>query len=76
MKIGALFYDAIQDRMDLRFGPHEYLGGLPGGAEFDVQENGVWMPAKLEKGHRWYLIGITTSNINGLIVRLYPDSIN
>ena len=61
--------------MDLRFGPHEYLCGIPRGTQFDIQENGVWMPTKLEKGYRWYLNGIHVSNINGLIVRLYPDSI-
>ena len=73
MKIGALFYDPTQDRMDLRFGPHEYLGGLPPDKEFDVLENGAWMPARLCKGYRWYLEGIHVSNLNGLIVRLYPE---
>lgn len=72
MQIGSLLYDPIQNRMDVRFGPTEYLGGLPPGEEFDVMENGVWMPTKLGKGLRWYLEGIRTSNLNGLIVRLYP----
>lgn len=72
MRIGSLFYDAINDRMDVRFGPTEYLGGLPPGTEFDVLENGVWHPTRLGKGYRWYLVGIRASNINGLIVRLYP----
>ena len=71
MKLGALFYNPIQDRMDVRFGPHEYHGGLSIGEEFDVMENGVWMPTKLGKGLRWYLEGIHVTNLNGLIVRLY-----
>lgn len=75
MMIGSLFYDPIQNRMDVRFGPTEYLGGLKAGTQFDVMENGVWMPTRLAKGIRWYLEGIHVSNINGLIVRLYANDI-
>ena len=69
-KIGALVYDAAIDRMDVRYGLNRYLGGLHCGEQFEVLVNGQWFPTRIEKDKDWYLVGIKTSSLIGLLVRI------
>lgn len=70
MEKGVLFYDHEADRMDVRFGLDDYYGGLHCGTTMDVLIERRWVPTRIELGENWYLVGIKTSNIEGLIVRL------
>ena len=60
MKSGVLVYDRENERMDIRFGLENYYGGLHCGTTFD----------RIELGRAWYLVGIKTSNLEGLRVRI------
>jgi len=66
---GALVYDEEQDRIDIRFGLEDYYGGLPCGETFDVNINGEWIPTRIEKASDWFLVGVKTKSLIGLIVR-------
>ena len=73
MKQGVLIYDTESERMDVRFGLEEYYGGLHCGTCMDVFVGNRWKPTRIEydwgdKG--WYLVGIPTSSISGLRVRM------
>ena len=73
MKQGVLIYDTESERMDVRFGLEEYYGGLHCGTCMDVFVGNRWKPTRIEydwgdKG--WYLVGIPTSSISGLRVRI------
>ncbi|MDR1245892.1 MAG: DUF5348 domain-containing protein [Clostridiales Family XIII bacterium] len=57
MKTGAILYDGRQDRMDIRFGPADYYGGLHCGETFDVLIDGGWIPTRIEKARDWFLVG-------------------
>lgn len=70
MKQGSLFYDPSSKRMDIRFGLESYYGGLHCGTGMDVLIDGKWVPTRIELGEDWYLVGIKTDNISGLVVRL------
>lgn len=70
MKQGSLFYDENQDRIDIRFGLNDYYGGLHCGETMDVLLDGQWLPTRIEKGRDWYLIGVKTSSLIGLMVRI------
>lgn len=69
-RIGALVYDATIDRMDIRYGLNRYLGGLHCGEQFEVLVNGQWFPTRIEKDKDWYLVGIKTESLIGLLVRI------
>lgn len=69
MKQGSLVYDDVQDRIDIRFGLDDYYGGLHCGETMEVLIDGRWVPARIEKGRDWYLVGIKTSSLPGLQVR-------
>lgn len=69
-KQGALFIDKQSGRMDIRFGLEDYYGGLHCGTGMDVLINGEWIPTRIEMGNNWYLEGIQTDNITGMIVRI------
>lgn len=56
--------------MDIRFSPNNYYGGLHCGETFDVKINGRWTPTRIEMGNDWYLVGIDTDDLVGLIVRI------
>lgn len=56
--------------MEIRFGLDDYYGGLHCGTTMDVLIGRRWVPTRIELSDRWYLVGIKTSNIEGLIVRL------
>lgn len=73
MKQGVLIYDTESERMDVRFGLEEYYGGLHCGTCMDVFVGNRWKATRIEydwgdKG--WYLVGIPTSSISGLRVRM------
>ena len=70
VKKGVLVYDQKNDRMEIRFGLDDYYGGLHCGTTMDVLIGRCWVPTRIELSDRWYLVGIKTSNIEGLIVRL------
>ena len=70
MKTGVLVPQKGTDRMDIRFSLTEYYGGLHCGDVFDVKVNGKWTPTRIEFGRDWFLVGIKTDNLVGLIVRI------
>lgn len=70
MRQGSLIYDVETDRMDVRFGLDEYYGGLHCGTTMEAKIAGRWIPTRIEMADDWYLVGIKTDNITGLIVRL------
>ena len=70
MKSGVLVYDRENERMDIRFGLENYYGGLHCGTTFDVLFGRRWIPTRIELGRAWYLVGIKTSNLEGLRVRI------
>lgn len=67
---GSLFYDPSSERMDIRFGLESYYGGLHCGTGMEALIDGEWVPTRIELGDDWYLVGIKTDNIAGLVVRL------
>lgn len=67
---GVLVHNPESDRMDIRFGPHQYYGGLHCGTTMDVLFEGKWIPTRIEMGGSWFLVGIRIKNIEGLIVRI------
>lgn len=69
-KMGALVYDAAIDRMDIRYGLHRYHGGLHCGEQLEVLVNRRWFPTRIEKDKDWYLVGIKTESLIGLLVRI------
>ena len=57
-------------RMDIRFSPNNYYGGLHCGETLDVKINGRWVSTRIEMGNDWYLVGVDTDDLVGLIVRI------
>lgn len=70
MKVGTLVPQQGTDRMDIRFSPNDYRGGLHCGEALDVKIKGKWIPTRIEMGKDWYLVGIDTDDLVGLIVRI------
>lgn len=70
MKKGVLVPQRGSDRMDIRFSISEYYGGLHCGETFEVQINGKWTPTRIEMGRDWFLVGVETDDLVGLIVRI------
>jgi len=70
MKQGVLVPHRGSDRLDIRFSLSEYYGGLHCGETFDVKVNGKWIPTRIEMGRDWYLVGIKTDDLVGLVVRI------
>lgn len=56
--------------MDIRFSPNNYYGGLQCGEPLEMKINGRWVPTRIEMGNDWYLVGIDTDDLVGLIVRI------
>ena len=67
---GVLICDPQSGRMDIRFGVNEYFGGLNCGTAMDVLINNKWVHTRIEMGNGWYLIGVETTELVGLIVRI------
>ena len=70
MKQGTLVYDYETERMNIRFGLEDYYGGLHCGTTMEVFLNGKWIPTRIELGSDWYLVGVKTEDITGLMVRI------
>ncbi len=49
-KQGVLIYDDVIGRMDIRFGPLDYYGGLHCGERLEVLLDGEWIPTRIELG--------------------------
>ena len=56
-RTGALVFDELTDRYDIRFDLNAYYGGK-------------WKPTRMEYGQNWYLVGIRAEDLNGLRVRI------
>lgn len=69
-KQGILIYNENSRRMDIRFNLEEYYGGLHCGTTMEVFIDGQWTPTRIEMGSDWYLVGIQTKNLSGLVVRI------
>ncbi len=67
---GTLVYDPGSRRMDIRFDPDHYCGGLHCGQSFEVFVNGRWTPTRIEMGEDWYLVDVPTRDLVGLRVRI------
>ena len=70
MKVGTLVPQQSTGRMDIRFSPNGYYGGLHCGETLDVKINGIWVSTRIEMGNDWYLVGVDTDDLVGLIVRI------
>ena len=69
-KQGALVYDHNTGRYNIRFGLNDYYGGLHCGQCMDIMMHGKWTPTSIEYGDGWYLVGIKTNILDGLMVRI------
>lgn len=70
MKQGTLVLDNETGRMDIRFGLEDYYGVLHCGDCMEVQIDGEWIPTRIEMDEDWYLVGIQTDQLVGLVVRI------
>ena len=70
MRKGVLVPQPETERLDIRFSPTQYYGGLHCGETFEVQIHGKWIPTRIELGKNWYLVGVQTDNLIGPIVRI------
>ena len=73
-KQGVLIYDDVIGRMDIRFGPLDYYGGLHCGERLEVLLDGEWIPTRIELGEFWYLKGVKLIKLNGQC-RYEPQSL-
>ena len=48
----------------------DYYGGLHCGECLDVLIDGEWVPTRIEMGEGWFLVGIQTDQLAGLVVRI------
>ena len=67
---GTMVTDEDSGRMDIRFGLLDYYGGLHCGECLDVLIDGEWVPTRIEMRDGWFLVGIQTDQLAGLIVRI------
>lgn len=67
---GILIQDPVSGRMDVRLGLTEYFGSLPVDKRLDVLVGGEWIHTQLKMGKGWYLPGVETNNLTGLVVRI------
>lgn len=70
LKLGALFFDQEDGRYNIRFDVNHYHGALHCGERFEVYIDGKWKPTRISMKKTWYLTGIPTSNLSGLLVRI------
>ena len=69
-RTGALVFDELTDRYDIRFDLSDYYGGLHCGDCLELFVRGKWKPTRMEYGQNWYLVGIRAEDLNGLRVRI------
>lgn len=67
---GALVYDNNTGRYNIRFDLNDYYGGLHCGECLDVLIQGKWGSTRIECWNGWYLVGIDTDILDGLVVRI------
>ena len=67
-RTGALVFDELTDRYDIRFDLSDYYGGLHCGDCLEVFVRGKWKPTRMEYGQNWYLVGVRAEDLNGLIL--------
>ena len=70
MRQGTMVIDEESGRMDIRFGLMDYYGGLHCGECLDVQIDGEWIHTRIEMGDGWFLVGVPTDQLVGLVVRI------
>lgn len=70
MRQGIIVADGETGRMDIRFGLMDYYGGLRRGECLDVLIDGEWVNTRIEMGEGWFLVGVQTDQLIGLIVRI------
>jgi len=70
MRQGTMVADEESGRMDIRFGLMDYYGGLHCGECLDVLIDGEWVHTRIEMGDGWFLVGIQTDQLVGLVVRI------
>ena len=70
MRQGIIVADEETGRMDIRFGLMDYYGGLRRGECLDVLIDGEWVNTRIEMGEGWFLVGVQTDQLIGLIVRI------
>ena len=65
-RTGALVFDELTDRYDIRFDLSDYYGGLHCGDCLEVFVRGKWKPTRMEYGQNWYLVGIRAEDLTDL----------
>ena len=70
MRQGTLVPDYSSGRIDIRFSPEEYYGGLHCGETMEVLIDEKWIPTRIEMDDDWYLVGIPLKDLIGPIVRI------
>lgn len=68
MKQGTLIFNEYCDHYDIRFDIADYYSGLHCGDCLEVFTRGKWNVARMEYGDNWYLTGIRTDDLNGILV--------
>ena len=69
-RTGALVFDELTDRYDIRFDLADYYGGLHCGGFLVGFVRGKREPARIEYGQNWYLVGGRAGGFYGLRVRI------
>lgn len=73
MKQGTLFYDKDSGRYNFNYkdddGDIRDYGGIHCGEVFEFKLNDIWVPARVEMGEDWYLVGLPDLKLEGLEVR-------
>ena len=70
LKQGVLVPQPGTGRLDIRFSPTKYYGGLHCGQTFEVLLNGQWTPTRIEMSEDWYLVGVDEKDLIGRSVRI------
>lgn len=66
---GILVYDRENDRYYIRVDHDLKTGGLHCGNVLDIWVNEEWIPTRIEKNERWYLVGQRGILLDGIKVR-------
>lgn len=72
MKQGTLFCDKEMGRYNFCYEDDDMVknyGGIHCGEVFEFYLNDVWVPARIEMGNDWYLVGLPGLKLEGLEVR-------
>ena len=71
-RIGTLILDEASERMAIRYGLEEYSAGIHCGQPLEVKIKNRWQWTRMEMSveGKWYLVGINTNDIAGLVVRV------